>query len=75
MDGKRLRGSRHEESDGVHLLGLFGHKCQSSCGQTELKEDENEISAALRLLQSVNLEGLIITGDAVFAQKNSAKPS
>ncbi|MBL8677036.1 MAG: transposase [Alphaproteobacteria bacterium] len=37
-----------------------------------MEAGENEITAGLRLLAQLSLEGTIITGDAIFAQKKFA---
>jgi predicted transposase YbfD/YdcC len=36
-------------------------------------EGENEITATLRLIKETTVDGGIISGDAIFAQKKSAK--
>jgi predicted transposase YbfD/YdcC len=38
-------------------------------GQTKVEKGENEITAALRLLESLPIEWAVVTGDAIFAQK------
>lgn len=69
MDGKRLRGSRHGESAGVHLLSCFCSALGGVVGQVRQAEGSNEITAALQLLASLELERTIVTGDAIFAQQ------
>lgn len=70
IDGKRLRGSRSgEEYPGVHLLAAY---CETVSGVVEqlcLNKGESEITAALRLLKEMPLKGVIVTGDAIFTQK------
>ena len=41
--------------------------------QTALSARENEISAAKRLLQKVEIKGNIVTGDAIFAQREVSR--
>jgi hypothetical protein len=69
IDGKRLRGSATAHSAGVHLLAAFSASLQGVVGQLAVAPDGNEITAALRLLKALPLEGVIVTGDAIFAQK------
>ena len=69
IDGKRLRGSATAQSPGVHLLAAFSATLQGVIGQLAVPPDANEITAALQLLKTLPLEGVIITGDAMFTQK------
>jgi len=69
IDGKRLRGSATAQSSGVHLLAAFSVSLQGVIGQLAVAPDTNEITAALQLLKTLPLDGVIITGDAIFTQK------
>jgi hypothetical protein len=69
IDGKRLRGSATAQAPGVHLLAAFSEALGGVIGQLQLPPDCNEITAALRLLKSLPLAGSIVTGDAIFTQK------
>lgn len=69
IDGKRLRGSATAQSPGVHLLAAFSATLQGVIGQLAVPPDGNEITAALQLLKTLPLEGVIITGDAMFTQR------
>lgn len=69
IDGKRLRGSAQGQSPGVHLLAAFSGKLQGVIGQLRVAPDANEITAALQLLKTLPLEGITITGDAIFTQR------
>ena len=69
IDGKRLRGSATEQSAGVHLLAAFSASLQGVIGQLAVPPDGNEITAALQLLKQLPLKGVIITGDAIFTQR------
>jgi len=73
IDGKTLRGARGHEVPGVHLLAAYAARLgmvlnQVSAGAT--KEDGGEITAAPALLQSLVLQGKVITGDAIHAQRD-----
>ena len=71
LDGKTLRASHQEGVPLVHLLSVFVTQTQGVLGQTKMEKGDNEITAALRLLENLPIEGAIVTGDAIFAQKKS----
>jgi hypothetical protein len=76
LDGKTLRASHGSTINAqVHLLSLFCQKSGIVVRDTPMVQGENEITAALRLLQGMELTGKVITGDAIFAQKKSANLS
>ncbi len=66
IDGKRLRGSQHETSPGVHLLQAFATQLQVTVGTLAVPPDSGEVVEALKLLKDLPLEGSVITGDAAF---------
>lgn len=72
LDGKTLRASHQDGVPLVHLLSVFVTQTQGVMGQIKMEKGENEITAALRLLESLPIEGAVLTGDAIFAQKKSA---
>ena len=69
IDGKRLRGSATAQVPGVHLLAAFSEAMSGVIGQLRLEPGDNEITAALALFKTLPLAGSIVTGDAIFAQK------
>lgn len=70
IDGKSLRGSIPAgQTQGKHLLGAFVPEEGWVLMQVEVDCKENEIKAAPRLLKSLDLRGKVITGDAMFTQK------
>lgn len=69
IDGKRLRGSATATTPGVHLLAAFSDSLCGVIGQLQLPPDSNEITAALDLLKALPLSGSIVTGDAIFTQR------
>ena len=69
IDGKRLRGSQHETSPGVHLLHAFSTKLQAAVGTLEVPPDSGECIEAIELIKSLPLDGAIVTGDAAFTMK------
>jgi predicted transposase YbfD/YdcC len=74
LDGKVVCGTIAKETDKqLHLLALQTSKTNSTLEQTALLEGENEISGAKRLLAKADLENKIVSGDAIFAQKELSK--
>jgi predicted transposase YbfD/YdcC len=70
LDGKTLRGTiTAEHSQGQHLLAAFVPAEGWVLFQVEVDGQENEISAAPRVLKQLDLRGKIVTGDAIFAQR------
>ena len=69
IDGKRLRGSQHETSPGVHMLHAFSTKLQAAVGSLEVPPDSGECIEAVELLKSLPLKGAVVTGDAAFTMK------
>jgi hypothetical protein len=74
LDGKTLRGSRPAGIDlpGVHLVALFAPQIQGVLAQIRVDSKTNEHKAALELLDILprRPEGHLITGDAMFCQKD-----
>jgi predicted transposase YbfD/YdcC len=70
LDGKVVCSVKSEETDKqLHLLALQESEVNLTVAQTALLEGENEISAGKRLLGKVDLTDKIVSGDAIFAQK------
>lgn len=69
MDGKTLRGSRRGEIPGVHLLALYSDKLGTALMEVLVDAKTNEHKAALELLHLIPLKGVLVTGDAMFAQR------
>jgi predicted transposase YbfD/YdcC len=69
IDGKVLRASRTEDYPSVHLLAAFSHTARVVVGQVRVLDETNESKAALHLLKEIKLAGTVVTGDAIFAQK------
>lgn len=70
IDGKTLRGTIPPgKRQGVHLLAAYLPQQGIVLFQVEVGCKENEIVAAPGVLKSVDLGGKIVTGDAMFAQR------
>ncbi len=69
LDGKSLRGTIPAgQTQGEHLLAAYQPELGVVLWQVAVGSKENEISAAPRLLQALDLAGKTVTGDALFAQ-------
>ena len=70
IDGKTLRGTILKgESRGVHLLAAYLPDLGLVLMQVAVGNKENEIVAAPKLLQSIDLKGAIVIGDAMHTQR------
>ena len=71
LDGKVLRGSIAEgQTQGVHLLAAYLPQRGGVLLQVEVADKANEIRAAPRLLQALDGSGCVLTGDALFTQRD-----
>jgi DDE_Tnp_1-associated/Transposase DDE domain len=73
LDGKRLRGSQHAASPGVHMLQAFSTRLQATVGSLAVPPDSAEAVEALKLIKSLPLEDAIVTGDAAFTYQRIAR--
>jgi hypothetical protein len=76
LDGKSARGSFDGLSKAVHLLSLVAHQSGLTVAQAEVPsggDKTNEHKAALRLLSGLVLEERLITGDAMFCQRDLSR--
>lgn len=69
MDGKTLKGSRRLDARPMHVLSAFTTELGAVIGDLTVEPDQNEITAAMVLLKGLPLDGAIITGDAIFTQR------
>jgi hypothetical protein len=70
LDGKTLRGSRDGEVPGQHLVSAYAVKAAAVLAQVRVDAKTNEHKAALRLLGILPVRGRIVTGDAMFCQRD-----
>jgi hypothetical protein len=66
IDGKRLRGSQHETSPGIHMLAAFSTTLQAAVGSLVVPPDSAEMIEVIELLKQLPLDGAVVTGDAAF---------
>jgi hypothetical protein len=69
IDGKTLKGSRRLDAKALHVVSAFATQLSCVVGDLAVAPDQNEITAALALLKGLSLEGSVITGDAIFCQR------
>ena len=70
IDGKVLRGTIEAgQTRGVHLLAAYLPEEGLVLMQVEVDSQENEISAAPKLVQVLDLRGKIVMGDAMHTQR------
>jgi predicted transposase YbfD/YdcC len=75
IDGKTLRGS-HDRSAGqeaLHVVNAWANHVNFCLGQVSVDSKANEIPAVRELLDILNLEGAVVTADAMHCQKATAK--
>ena len=73
FDGKTLRGSTDVQLPGVHLLAAYAHEADVVLRQLPVDAKTNEHKAALELLELVPVEGKVVTGDAMFCQRDLSR--
>ena len=70
IDGKTLRGTIPKgKTKGVHLLAAYLPEEGVVLLQIEVQQKENEIVAAPALLRELDLKGRVVSGDAMFTQR------
>jgi len=73
IDGKTVRGARTRDTSAPHLVAAFDHDSGAVLGQLAVTAKSNEIPAARTLLAGFNLEGVVVTVDAMHTQTDTAK--
>lgn len=69
LDGKTLCNTLAAHERNVHLLALLDQTLGGVLSQQAVDPETNEAKAALELLQTIVLQGRLITGDAMFCQR------
>lgn len=75
IDGKCLRGTQNSVASNstLHLVSLFAVKTGLLIAQQPVEDKSNEITAIPKLLEGTDIQGAIITIDAMGCQKKIAK--
>lgn len=69
LDGKTLCNTLAAHERNVHLLSLLDQSLGGVLSQQAVNPETNEAKAALELLKTVALQGRLISGDAMFCQR------
>lgn len=70
MDGKTLCSTLASHGRSVHLLALLDQRTGLVLSQQEVDGKTNEHKGALQLLKTIVLKGRLVTGDAMFCQRD-----
>jgi predicted transposase YbfD/YdcC len=75
IDGKTLRRSfdRAAGRSALHIVTAFGTGARVAIAQKAVPEGQNETLAARALLETLALDGLLVTGDAMHAHEGTAQ--
>jgi predicted transposase YbfD/YdcC len=73
IDGKTLRRSHEKNTSPLHLVSAWALENKMVLGQVKTREKSNEITAIPELLRVLELEGCIVTIDAMGCQKGIVK--
>jgi predicted transposase YbfD/YdcC len=72
IDGKTLRHSGAEDVAPLHVVSAWATANQLILGEVAVAEKSNEITAIPRLLEALDLNGALVTIDAMGCQKEIA---
>lgn len=73
IDGKQARRTKDAKKAPLHVVSAFSAECGLVLGQLACEEKSNEITAIPRLLEMLELEGCIVTINAMGTQTEIAK--
>ncbi len=73
VDGKTIRGASRHTGQTIHLLSAFLHDMGTVIAQCQVDCKTNEIPSARTLLAPLEIEGRLITLDAMHTQKTTAR--
>jgi predicted transposase YbfD/YdcC len=74
LDGKSLRGTIPlGQTSGVHLLAAYQAEQGVVLAQMAVAAKANEITVAPSLIDQLDLSGVVVTGDAMFAQRHLSR--
>ncbi|MDE7096263.1 MAG: ISAs1 family transposase, partial [Muribaculaceae bacterium] len=75
IDGKKLRGTSPKQrgTKGDYIMNAYVSENHLVMGQQRLKDKENEIVAIPKLIEKLDVEGAIISIDAIGTQVNIAQ--
>lgn len=68
IDGKTIRGSRENGKKAIHMVSAWASETRLVLGQIATDEKSNEITAVPELLELLDIEGCVVTADAMSCQ-------
>lgn len=68
VDGKTIRGSKNARHNAYHVVSAFVRENRLTLGELKTEEKSNEITAVPELLDMLDIEGAIVTADAMSCQ-------
>ncbi|RPJ18457.1 MAG: ISAs1 family transposase, partial [Desulfobacteraceae bacterium] len=72
VDGKTVRGARQEDGRQVHLLSAFLQNQGAVIAQRQVDSKTNEITTVRPLLDPLQIEGKVVSLDALHTQHDTA---
>ncbi len=72
IDGKTVRGARTATRAAPHLVAALCHETGAVVGQVAVADKSNEIPAARDLLAVLDVQGAVVTMDAMHTQHETA---
>lgn len=73
VDGKTLRGAAREDGSPIQLLSAFLHGEGAVIAQRDIAAKTNEIPELRNLFQDLDIQGSVVTADALHTQRETAK--
>lgn len=73
VDGKTICGSENGNHRAYHVVSAWIGECGITLGELQVDEKTNEIKAVPELLDLFDIEGDVITADAMSCQKDIAR--
>lgn len=73
IDGKEARRTKGSVQKPLHVVSAFAHECGLILGQIACEEKSNEITAIPKLLEMLEINGCIVTIDAMGTQTDIAE--
>ena len=71
LDGKRIKGAS-KGATLTHVVELFASESQITLYQERVPDKKNELAALAPILESIDVEGALLSMDAMFTQKANA---
>jgi predicted transposase YbfD/YdcC len=72
LDGKTVRGAKNGPNGAPHLVAALEHNSGAVLGQLQVDAKTNEIPCARSLLELLDLDGVVVTMDAMHTQRETA---